>query len=132
MKRVVLLVMLAGVAGCGFAQKHPGVTVGLVVGTIGFSACQISVEDLGTCSIIGGTAGLALGGITGLITMFTDTSAHQLHLEEEEPDYVRVRSRTSAPPGLPDGSDGSAGVPDASVPPHDAGAGATADDAGAP
>jgi hypothetical protein len=106
MKRAVLVIMLAGLAGCGFAQKHPGVTVGIVAGTIGFSACQISVEELGTCGIVGGVAGLALGGITGLITMFTDTSAHQLQLEEEEPDYVRVRSKTDEPPGLPD-----AGVP---------------------
>jgi hypothetical protein len=123
MKRAVLLIMLAGVAGCGFAQKHPGVTVGIVAGTIGFSACAIAVEELGTCSLVGGAAGLALGGITGLITTFTDTSAHQLQLEEEDPDYVRVRSKTDEPPGLPDG-----GVPmpepaapaDAGVPSPDA------------
>lgn len=120
MKRAVLLILLAG---CGFAQKHPGVTVGIVAGSIGFGACELSVEKLGTCSIIGGTAGLVLGGITGLVTLLADTSAHELPLEEEEqPDYVRVRSRTAPPPGLPD-----AGVGDVPV---DAGIPTSAADAG--
>lgn len=102
MKRAVLIVLLAG---CGFAQKHPGVTVGVVAGTIGFGACGLAVEELKTCSLIGAVAGLALGGITGLITTFTDTSAHELPPLQEETDadpFVRrVRTKTEPPPGLP-------------------------------
>ena len=102
MKRAALIVLLAG---CGFAQKHPGVTVGIVAGTIGFGACGLAVEDLKTCAVIGAAAGVALGGLTGLITTFTDTSAHELPpLQEEtdeEPFVRRVRSKTEPPPGLP-------------------------------
>lgn len=108
--------MLVALGGCAFSQKHPGVTVGIVTGTIGFGACQLSVEKVGTCSIVGGIAGLALGGITGLITLFADTSAHELPPFEEEPEepFKRVKSGTPPPPGLPDGGIGGgidAGVP---------------------
>jgi hypothetical protein len=103
MKRAALLSALVLLGGCGFAQKHPGVTVGIVSGTIGFGACGLAVEKLGTCSAIGAVTGLVLGGITGLITTFTDTSAHELPPmeEEEETEYRRVKSTTEPPPGLP-------------------------------
>lgn len=120
MKRAAILVTLVLVGGCAFSQKHPGVTVGIVAGSIGFGACGLAVEKLGTCSAIGGAAGLVLGGITGLVTMFADTSAHELPpLEEEqddEPFVRRVKSTTEPPPGLPV----DAGVP---MVPLDAGAG---------
>lgn len=137
MKRAVVLIMLAG---CGFAQKHPGVTVGVVAGTIGFGACELSVEKIGTCSAIGGAAGLVLGGITGLVTLLADTSAHELSLEEEPPEYTRVRTRTAPPPGLPDTGvtepsvtepSADAGVPASPASPADAGAPTNAPDAGA-
>lgn len=118
MTRAALLVMVVVLGGCGFAQKHPGITVGVVAGTIGFGACELSVEKLGTCSAVGGIAGLALGGITGLITLLADTSAHELPPFEEEQDevFVRMPSGTPPPPGLPP----DAGVPTVAV---DAGAG---------
>lgn len=121
MKRAALLIMLAS---CGFAQKHPGVTVGIVSGSIGFGACGISVEKLGTCSAIGAVAGLALGGITGLVTLVADTSAHELppFVEEEDEAYVRrrVKTQTAPPPGPTDPDappdDTSAPTPDAGTP----------------
>lgn len=130
MKRAVLLIMLAG---CGFAQKHPGVTVGIVSGTIGFGACGLSVERLGTCSAIGAVTGVVLGGITGLVTIFADTSAHELPplVEEEDEPFVRrrVKTQTAPPPepveGVPPGDAGvppSAPVPETGTPvPPDAG-----------
>ncbi|HEU4615380.1 MAG TPA: hypothetical protein VFS15_24970 [Kofleriaceae bacterium] len=122
MRRAVLLVMVVLLGDCTFAQKHPGVTVGIVAGTIGLGACELSVEKIGTCSVVGGAAGLVLGGITGLVTLFADTSAHELppFEEEQEPAFERVRTRTEPPPGLPP----DAGVPsagDAGVPAADAG-----------
>lgn len=104
MKRVVLVVMVVALGGCTFAQKHPGVTIGIVAGTIGFGACEMAVEKIGTCSAIGGTAGLLLGGITGLVTLLADTSAHELPPmeDEEEAEFVRVKAGTPPPPGLPD------------------------------
>ncbi len=107
--------MVVVLGGCGFAQKHPGVTVGVVAGTLGFGACGLSVDELGTCAIVGGVAGAVLGGITGLITLFADTSAHELSFEEEQAEpFERVNSGTPPPPGLPDGGLGApidAGVP---------------------
>lgn len=122
MERAVLLVMLAVLGGCGFAQKHPGVTVGIVAGTIGFGACELSVEKIGTCSAIGGAVGFELGVITGLVTAVADTSEHTLDLFLEGEKQERVRTGTPPPPGLPP----DAGVPGAgdatSTVPVDAGA----------
>ena len=130
MKRALLLLVM--LAGCSFAQKHPGVTVGIVAGSMGFGACELSVEKLGTCSIIGASAGLVLGGITGLVTLIADTEAHELALEEEEPEYTRVRTKTAPPPGLPDAgvpveppASADAGVPTTPAVPADAGAAPT-------
>jgi hypothetical protein len=115
MKAAALVVVFALLGSCSFSQKHPGITVGVVAGTIGFGACGLSVEKLGTCSAIGGAAGLVLGGITGLVAMLTDSSAHELPPFVEEEDDGVVRTRTEPPPGLPDAGVGSASV-DAGVP----------------
>jgi hypothetical protein len=106
MKSVSLVLVAALTTGsCAFAQKHPAVTIGLVAGTIGFGTCGLAVDKLGTCAVVGLGAGFVLGGITGLVTTFADTSAHQLPSDEEpvEP-IVRVRSHTAPPPGPPPGS----------------------------
>ena len=86
---------------CAFAQKHPAITTGLVAGTIGFGTCGLAVEKLAHVHASSGAcAGLGIGGITGLVTTFADTSAHTLPSDEEpiEP-IVRVRSHTAPPPG---------------------------------
>jgi hypothetical protein len=102
MKRAAVVALAIALGGCTFAQKHPGITVGLVAGSIGFGACGLAVEKLGTCSAIGGAAGLVLGGITGLVMLFADEDAHQLPPFVEEEEDV-VRTRTEPPPGLPPG-----------------------------
>jgi hypothetical protein len=84
---------------CESAAKHPGITVGLVTGTTGFGICQLNVADTGTCAIVGGTAALALGGITALVTLFANT-----HAPEPDPvldEETRYQSVTPPPPGLP-------------------------------
>jgi hypothetical protein len=116
MKAAALVVAFALLGSCAFSQKHPGITVGVVAGVVGFGACGMAVEKLDTCSAIGAIAGVTLGGITGLVTTFADTSAHELppFQEEEEQEGV-VRTRTPPPPGLPDAGVGAAAA-DAGVP----------------
>ena len=100
MKRAVLCLSIALAAmSCESAAKHPGMTVGLVTGTTGFGICQLNVSSTGTCAIVGGTAGLVLGGITALVTLFANTSAPapDPYLEED----ARYQSVTPPPPGLP-------------------------------
>ena len=114
MKAAALVVAFVLLGSCTFAQKHPGITVGIVAGSIGAGACGLAVGELDKCAAVGGIAGVVLGGITGLVTMFADTSAHTLDLEDEETDGV-VRTRAEPPPGLPDAGVGSAAA-DAGVP----------------
>jgi hypothetical protein len=121
MKRAPALALVFALGGCAFSQKHPGITIGATAGVIGFGACGLAVEKIGTCGIIGGSAALVLGGITGLVTLLADTNDHSLppFLEEQE-DGV-IHDGTPPPPGLlPDAGVGAAvdaGVvaPDASL-----------------
>ena len=107
--RAFAIVCLFALAGCAFAKKHPGVTVGVVAGVVGSGACLMAVDNLQTCAIIGGVAGLGLGGLTGLVTMFADTEAHELPpFTEDQDDGSVVRTRTEPPPGLPDAGVGAA------------------------
>lgn len=116
MKRLILLLALTG---CTFAQKHPGITVGVVSGTIAFGTCQMAVDKFGTCAAVGGGVGAVLGGITGLLALLGADKAHQIPTEEEEEaERRRLQTTTEPPPGLPL----DAGVPLA--PPVDAGAAA--------
>ncbi len=122
MKHAALFAILLAVAGCGFAQKHPAVTIGITAGVVGFGACGMAVEKLDTCSAIGAAAGVALGGIAGLAMLFADTEEHALPNLGEE-DGV-IREGTPPPPGLPPDAGVGAPPPGSSVPsvPPDAGA----------
>ncbi len=114
MRYAALLSMLLAVAGCGFAQKHPAVTIGITAGVIGFGACGMAVEKLDTCSAIAAAAGLGLGGIAGLAMLFGDTEDHALPPFEEE-DGV-IREGTPPPPGLPPDAGVGLAPADAGVP----------------
>jgi hypothetical protein len=113
MKRIILLLALAG---CAFARKHPGITVGIATGSVGFFSCEIAVDKVGTCAAIGAVTGVILGGITGLFAILGADHAHQiLTPEEEEAERRRLETTSEPPPGLPV----DAGVP---LAPIDAGA----------
>lgn len=99
MKHAALLSLLLAVAGCGFAQKHPAVTIGITAGIVGFGACGMAVEKLDTCSLVGAAAGLGLGGIAGLALLLGGEEDHALPPFQEE-DGV-IREGTPPPPGLP-------------------------------
>ena len=81
--RVGTLALLLALCGCTFTQKHPEVTVGVAGGIVGFGACYVDDVKASTCGIVGGASAVFLGGITALVTLLTDTSAHQLPPDEE-------------------------------------------------
>jgi hypothetical protein len=106
MRSAFVLCALISLSGCESAAKHPAITVGTVAGTMGFGLCELSVAELGTCGIIGGVAALGLGGITALVTLLADTTAH------EEPATGETQpGGTEGPPGLPEWMKTDAGVP---------------------
>lgn len=95
------LATLLGLSSCESAAKHPGITIGAVAGTIGFGTCELSVERLGVCGIVGGTAALALGGITALVTLLANTNAPPEPDGDLDEEGRPRGSTTEGPPGLP-------------------------------
>ena len=119
MTRAPALVLVFALAGCTFAQKHPGVTTGLVAGTIAFGMCGLAVEKLGDCAKVGAVAGVGIGGITGLVTTFFTTSATEMPQDEEDAPIRRIKSQGPPPgPYLPPDPNPlpQAALPDAGVP----------------
>src|SRR5947208_1598969 len=98
---ILLLATLLGLSSCESAAKHPAITIGTVAGTIGFGTCEISVARVGTCGIIGGTAALALGGITALVTLLANTNAPDEPTGDLDEEGRPRGSTTEEPPGLP-------------------------------
>jgi hypothetical protein len=104
--RVGTLALLVALCGCTFTQKYPAVTVGIAGGVVGFGACYVDDVKASTCGIVGGATAVFLGGITALITLLTDTSAHQLPPDEElqepaERPIVRARPDAGVPLDTP-------------------------------
>ena len=97
----VCLAVLVGLASCESAAKHPAITIGAVAGTIGFGTCALSVDNLGTCGIVGGSAALVLGGITALVTLLAETNAPPEPDGDLDEEGRPRGSTTEGPPGLP-------------------------------
>jgi hypothetical protein len=99
MQRLALVLALCG---CASAQRHPAVAIGIVGVFVGGLACEMNdPAHQSTCGIIAGAAGLGLGGITGLVTLFADTSDHSIPGDEDmemEGSAVRLHTHTAPPP----------------------------------
>jgi hypothetical protein len=76
---------------CGPAVKHPAITAGIVSGVIGFGACEMEGSPTGTCGLIGGGAGVFLGGIAALVLLLFPPGEHQILSGEPEPEQVYGR-----------------------------------------
>lgn len=120
MRALVLCVALLATTSCESAARHPAITIGAVTGTMGFGLCALSVNDTGTCAIIGGGAALALGGITALVTLLANTNAPDDAVADPglDPRNGPVELVTEPPPGLPPGM--TPPLVDAGVPAPDA------------
>jgi hypothetical protein len=73
---------------CGSAVRHPAITAGIVGGVIGFGACEMEGSPTGTCGLIGGGAGVFLGGIAALVLLMFPPGEHQILSGEPEPMQV--------------------------------------------
>lgn len=129
MKRALSVVVMLSLGSCAFATKHPAVTIGIVAGTIGFTTCFLAVEKPGTCGLVGLGAGVAIGGITGLATTVFEPNA-PAEPDESDADMMRRVRGEGVPEGpyLPPEPNPlpQTALPDAGVPPVDAGAAADA------
>ena len=75
-KRLAILALVAQLAGCNFAVKHPVATAAIVGGTIGLGTCAMESSRVGTCAVIGASTATFMGLVTAvaLWTMGGDDS----------------------------------------------------------
>lgn len=92
--RIALVVVAAvSLGGCRFAVKHPAVTAGVVVGTIGLGTCELASDDHKACFAISGGAGVGIALITAV--------ALWLGYEDEAPAAAGPDGRGVDPTNLP-------------------------------
>lgn len=95
MIRWLVLALVVSLGGCQFAVKHPAVTAGVVVGTIGLGTCELASSDHKACFEISGGAGIGIA----LITAF----ALWLGYEDDPPSAAGFDGRGVDPTNLPPG-----------------------------
>ena len=99
---LISLHSLFGAPGCGFAVKHPAVTAGVVVGTIGLGTCELASSDHKACFGIAGGAGIAIALITAAALWLGYEDAEPAPVEDPSnlqpgPVYVPTPDQTPAP-----------------------------------
>jgi hypothetical protein len=66
MKVAVVLALVTSLAGCGFAKKHPAITIGITGAVIAEGTCEIGTGEHLTCAGISAGVGVGLAGIVAL------------------------------------------------------------------
>src|SRR5687768_17365337 len=70
MKAALALVLVANLAACEFAVKHPAATIGIVGGVIAAGTCELGTGgEHATCGIVTAGVGVGLAGIVWLATL---------------------------------------------------------------
>lgn len=83
---VVAAAALAVAPGCGFAVRHPAITVGLVTGGLALGTCELATEEHAACFAAGGGAAAFLGLIAAAALWLGDTGEPSvLHAPWPEP-----------------------------------------------
>jgi hypothetical protein len=62
-RRAAALVLVASLSSCGFAKKHPAITIGITSGVIAEGTCELATGEHLTCLGISAGIGLGLAGI---------------------------------------------------------------------
>ncbi len=114
------LALAFGVSLGAACAEHPAYTVGISTGAISFGACAIDDVKIGDCALVGAITGVVLGAVTAIIYHYTDSSAHELKMDESLGANGGGQLHTFTPPPpvplSPDaGVAGVAGVADAAV-----------------
>ena len=65
-KRAATVVLVASLASCGFAKKHPAITIGITAGVIAGGSCEIGTGEHLTCLGISAGVGVGLAAIVAL------------------------------------------------------------------
>jgi len=114
-KHVAWVVVCALASGA--CTQYPATSIGLTAGAIGFGGCELDEVKVGDCAIIGAVTGVFFGALVAVLYHFTDSSAHELKLDESIGSGGEVHLHTFTPPPpvpMPIAID--AGVPDAAQP----------------
>lgn len=100
--RALALTLCITITGCAFGVKHPAITIGLTTGVIGLGSCELATEfdSNGTCAIVGGGAGLAIGAIVALAILLGG-EGHTVLVEEPPPPLERDKKKQPPPPPEP-------------------------------
>ncbi|HSK03014.1 MAG TPA: hypothetical protein VK932_17305 [Kofleriaceae bacterium] len=93
---------IAGSAGCGFAVRHPAVTVGVVAGAMTLGTCELATDEHGACFLAAGGAGAALGLIAAGALWLGSTGEDSILQPPPDPvPPVRRRSAQAPPVAAP-------------------------------
>ncbi len=66
MKAAAVLALVTTLGGCGFAAKHPAITIGIVGGVVAEGTCELATGEHLTCGAVSGGVALGLAGIVAL------------------------------------------------------------------
>jgi hypothetical protein len=91
----VVLALSLGSASCG---QHPVATIAAATGVIGFGACEIDEVKFGDCAAIGAITTVFFGGLAWLLYHYTDSSAHELKMDEALGSNGALELHTFTPP----------------------------------
>jgi hypothetical protein len=114
---VAVAVAVAASGGCGFAVRHPAVTVGVVASTLTLGTCELATDEHRSCLLAAGAAGAALGLIAAGALWLGSTGEDSIL--QPPPDPVpsprrppQARRAPAPPPPAPPAPPAPAAIPD--------------------
>jgi hypothetical protein len=91
----IVLVVSLGSAGC---LNHPVATIASASAVVGFGGCAIDEVSIGDCAAIGAITAVFFGGLAWLLYHYTDSSAHELKMDESLGSNGALELHTFTPP----------------------------------
>lgn len=99
-RATLVLASLLTLTSCNFAVQHPGVTTGIVAGTMSMGTCELASEQHAKCAAISGGIGLGLALIAGLVYLIADPNAAEDDAAAPPPppvDWSKIPDTTPTP-----------------------------------